>query len=105
VQNAVNRLTKKIGLVLISSSLVLSGCARHEDEIAERDDGRWGKDSAAPSGSHAGSSFPYHNSYIPGFHQFSSSRPGTNSFSSHAGGSYSGSSRGGFGGSAHAGGG
>ena len=41
-----NRLTEKIGLVLISSSLVLSGCTSQEEEIAERD-------SRLPDGQHS----------------------------------------------------
>ncbi len=120
-----NRLTKQIGLVLISSSLVLSGCAGHEDEIAERDgafrgrdfvappgsnssnlaerdDSSSGRDSAAPPGSSSGSSYPYRPTYAPGVQPFSNggSRPATNSFSSFSGGShsfssFSGSSQGG----------
>ena len=101
-----NRLTKKIGLVLISSSLVLSGCGLHEDEIAERDNGQWGKDSGTARGSNSGNSSSYHHSYFPGYRQFSNggSHAGTSFFSSYGGGSHGGSSRGGFGASAHGGG-
>jgi hypothetical protein len=28
----INKLTREVGLVLISSSLILGGCSRHEDE-------------------------------------------------------------------------
>jgi hypothetical protein len=102
----VNRLTKKIGLVLISSSLVLSGCTLHEEETAERDNGPWGKGSGTGGGSNSGSFSSYHHSYSPGYRQFSNvgGHPGATSFSSYGGGAHGGSSRGGFGASAHGGG-
>lgn len=99
-----NRLTKKIGLVLISSSLVLSGCGQNESEDAEGGDASWGKDSAAGSagsGSHVGNFSSHSPFYTPGYQHYSNggSHPSTGFFSSFSGGSV----RGGFGASAHGG--
>jgi hypothetical protein len=58
----VNRLTKQICLVLISSSLVLHGCGRSltEEEKKKRQD----EQAAAAGGPSSGSTYGYH----PGFH-------------------------------------
>jgi hypothetical protein len=95
-----NRLTKKIGLVLISSSLVLTGCGRKESEQAEREDELLSANSG--SGAPAGAYPSHHNSYVPGVHYYGygGMRPGP-TFSSRSGGS----TRGGFGASASRGGG
>jgi hypothetical protein len=108
----VNRLTKQIGLVLISSSLILHGCERSlteeekkkEEEQAAATSG--GAGTSGTRGYHSGPShFYYGRSPYPS--GTAGSRTGTSSFSGTStsrGGSRSGTSvstRGGFGAAAH----
>ena len=92
-----NKLTREVGLVLISSSLILSGCSSPEDE--EEKDEQTGPAQQAPAGWHSGGG---HGGYVPvpiagrgvavtsGASQGGSSAPA------------SGSARGGFGATGHA---
>ena len=85
-----NRLTKQISLVLISSSLILHGCQQPPDKD-ERKDGN------APASYGAGYSYHgggYH--FFPFFHS-----GGVSSVSGGRTGAISSSARGGFGSSAH----
>jgi hypothetical protein len=88
-----NRFTKQISLVLISSSLILHGC----EEQPEKDQKKDGNSPASSSGS----SHAYHgvgSHYVPVFHSTGS---GISSMSGRSSGSISSSSRGGFGSTAH----
>ncbi len=95
-----NRLTKQISLVLVSSSLVLHGC--HSEPVAEAEKTEEEKAAAAgPAGQGSTSGHPHH--WGPHFFHGSrgiSSSPGARSS---AGSRFSagGSTRGGFGASAH----
>ncbi len=100
-----NRLTKKISLVLISSSLILHGCHRSPvDEEKKREDEKTGGAWTTGPGGHYVHTGPH-------FYHFGSqgaSRVGSSSCFRSGGGSSSGtrsgiggSARGGFGGSAH----
>lgn len=55
-----NKLTREVGLVLISSSLTLGGCSSHHDE--EKKDEQIGATQQAPAGWHSGGG---HGVYIP----------------------------------------
>ena len=103
-----NRLTKQIGLVLISSSLVLLGCSEPEDpELAENPNSQnpysdasnstWNSSGSSYHGGYSGSP----GGYRPGLSMAPAGGPGFrsggSSFSSYSGGSI----RGGFGASAH----
>ena len=107
-----NRLTKQICLVLISSSLVLHGCHRSlTDEEKKKEEEQAG----AAAGTGTGSTYGYHSGYHPGFYHGYYGGPlfhsgttgaGTPHISGGSGsrGSASGTSasvHGGFGGSAH----
>jgi hypothetical protein len=93
----VNRLTKHISLVLISSSLVLHGChSRTLDEEKKREDGK------TPAGGTWGTGTGGH--YIPTgphFYHFGGSGSSRVGSSPGGGSAAGGSARGGFGGSAH----
>lgn len=98
-----NRITKKISLVLISSSLILHGCHSEplEEEKKEEE-----KQAAAASGTTAyhGSHGHYHRSTPFFFHSGGSSRTSTGFQSGSSPGVHStagSSARGGFGGSSH----
>jgi hypothetical protein len=103
----VNRLTKKISLVLISSSLVLHGC--HTETLEEEKKKEEEKQAAAagtPGTSHGVSHGHYHRSTPFFFHSGSSPRSSTgfssgSSPSSGARSTAGSSARGGFGGSGH----
>jgi hypothetical protein len=105
---AVNRLTKNIALVFISSSIVLAGCGQEE----QREDFAGGpfdsgrpRDSAYDSSGHG--QLPSHFYYHNGTYYYGAgggAGPGkspSNNFGSPGGSSYAGSTRGGFGASAH----
>ncbi len=119
-----NRLTKNIALVLISSSLALFGCGAQEEPREFSDNGDFG-DLPADSGAPRGSGFqPGGGSYSPshGYYYYHNGtrmfygggiRPGTTFYghtgstfsgSPHTGSSSAGSTHGGFGASAHGGG-
>ena len=90
-----NRLTKHISLVLISSSLVLHGCAEPDDEDQPQQ--------PAPPGSSGSTGLPHGQSgYHGGSHFWGVPHSGWGSGSRGTGpSSTGGSSRGGFGGSSH----
>jgi len=99
-----NRLTRQISLVLISSSLFLYGCADQEGPRDEKDrENQPGGGTSHPShhtGGHSGGWFPMFwggSSRSTGIRSGSHTSSSSSSSSSHVGGS----SRGGFGGSAH----
>jgi hypothetical protein len=77
-----NKLTREVGLVLISSSLILDGCSSHHDE--EKKDEQ-GTAQPAPTGWHSGGG---HGGYVP--------------VPSAGRSAASGSARGGFGATGHA---
>ncbi len=89
-----NRLTKQIQLVLISSSLVLAGCAKDCEE--EKQDQTPQQTTGSSSGSHGGHTGFHH---YPVFIHGPAARPGTGGAGGHS--SIGGSTRGGFGASAH----
>jgi len=113
-----NRLTKKIGLVLISSSLILHGCERSltEEEKKKQEEEQA---AAAPAGTGTGGSHGYHPHVVPFFYGSryrsgaTGTRPGTTGIgtgTSHFSGASTGSggrsganvsTRGGFGATAH----
>jgi len=108
----VNRLTKQIGLVLISSSLILHGCERSltkEEKKKEEEQAAATSGGAGTSGTHGYHSGPSHFYYgrSPYPSGTTGIRTGTSSFSGTStsrGGSRSGTSvsaRGGFGAAAH----
>ena len=116
-----NRLTEKIALVLVSSSLALFGCTPQQQEAEKLEDDEFhstaGTSALSGTGSpgsgshlqpttHTHYGFPFYSFFNGGG---SGVRPGASSFSGRGGSSFSGSSqggssRGGFGGSAHGGG-
>jgi hypothetical protein len=107
----VNRLTKRICLVLISSSLVLHGCGRSltEEEKKEKEE----EQPAAAAGPGTGSTHGFHPGFHPGYYGgplFPSRTTGVGTGTSHFSGTSgspgsrpgaSVSTRGGFGASAH----
>jgi hypothetical protein len=88
-----NRLTKHISLVLISSSLILHGCEQPRDKEEQKD-----KNSPTSSTGGGHSSYTGGSHYIPFVH---SSGYGASGISSGRSGAVSSFSRGGFGSSAH----
>jgi hypothetical protein len=101
----VNRLTKNIALVLISSSLVLSGCGGEEEREdfggGPFDSGHGTAYNSGYNGGHS-SHIYYHNGSL--YHGGGSVQPGSSfghSFGSFGGSSHVGSTRGGFGASGH----
>lgn len=95
-----NRLTRQISLVLISSSLFLYGCADQEGPRDEKDRENQPGGGAAHHSHHSGGWFPMFwgsSNRSTGIRSGSHTRSSSSSGSSHVGGS----SRGGFGGSAH----
>jgi hypothetical protein len=92
-----NKLTREVGLVLISSSLILGGCYSHRDE--EKEDGQAGP--AGPPAASGGHSYGGHGGYVP---VRIAGRSAVTSGGSQRGGSAqtSGSVRGGFGATGHA---
>jgi hypothetical protein len=107
----VNRLTKEIGLVLISSSLVLHGCSRPEEPDLVQNPNPQNRPSGTSSntwhshpshvpfyhGGYYGSSGGYRPGSSMGSSGIAGSAAGASSVSSHAGGS----ARGGFGATGH----
>jgi hypothetical protein len=98
----VNRLTKQISLVLISSSLILHGC--YSDPLDEEKKKEEEKQAAAapgtPGGSHGIPHGHYHRS-TPFFFHSGGSRPSPTGSSSGVRSTAGSSARGGFGGAAH----
>jgi len=93
----INKLTREVGLVLISSALILAGCYSHPEEAEQ--DGQAGT-AWRPAGS---GGYPYggHGGYVPvpiAGRSAVTSRPSQGGSSAHA----SGSVRGGFGATGHA---
>ncbi len=103
-----NRLTKQIGLVLISSSLILHGCERSltEEETKKKEEEQT---AAAAAGTGTGATHGYHPGVSPFYYggsRYPSGTTGASHFSgtSTSSGSRSGagvSTRGGFGATAH----
>jgi hypothetical protein len=85
-----NKLTKKIALVLISSSLLISGCRRPPDDEDQDDQ----QAQAHSSGWHGGG----HGVFVPAMGRTGASQSGTSTGSA----SVSSSARGGFGATGHA---
>ena len=96
-----DRLTKRIALVLVSSSLAMFGCTSQQEAEKDQFTGHpSGTGSLPGTGSHSTHSPTYSHGWFNFFGGSGSSfRSGGSSFSSHGG-----SSRGGFGASAHGGG-
>jgi hypothetical protein len=92
-----NKLTREVGLVLISSSLILAGCSSHDDQ--EKKDELIGPAQTAPAGWHSGGG---HGGYVPV--PFAGRSAGMTSGASQGGSAApaSGSARGGFGATGHA---
>jgi hypothetical protein len=87
-----SKLSREVGLVLISSSLFLAGCNRHQDEDKKDDDE--GPGQPAPAGWHGGGG---HGGYYPFMGRTGAGLSGGTGSVSTAG-----SARGGFGATGHA---